>query len=303
MGLKIIIVFLFVLLVFFLLSFYLLVPFERIDFGTKSWENNFSLVSENTSMQFYSNMRFPTNEISYKISDCPLPKENEMESAFNRIQELTILNFYPVSDNEEISITCQNKNKIDAGGLFIAGEGGPVNITVAGDLNVIKKGEILLIRESNCERPNIAIHELLHVLGFEHSDNSNNIMYSITECDQTISDDIIELINKLYSIPSNPDLVFEEVSAEMNGRFLDTTITVRNNGLVDSEYARIMIYADDKNVKEIDLEPLEVGEGKMITITHLWIPQISVNKLDFIIETTFEEINKENNKMTLEITK
>lgn len=291
------------MLTFSLFFLYLLIPFEKINFGTKSWENNFSLISENTSMQFYPNIRFPTKEISYRISDCPLQKEDEMESAFSIIQELTVLNFYPVSDEEEISITCQEKNKIDEGGLFIAGEGGPTNITVAGEFNVVQRGEILLIRESNCEKPNIAIHEILHVLGFDHSDNPNNVMYSITKCEQTISEDIINLINKLYSIPSYPDLIFEEISAEMNGKFLDTTMTIRNNGLVDSDYANIIIYADDKNVKEIELEPLRVGEGKIITITHLLIPQINVNKLDFLIETTFEEIKKENNKMTLQIIK
>ena len=59
-------------------------------------------------------------------------------------------------------------------GLFIAGEGGPSNITKSGDFSVITHGSILLIKESKCERPNIAIHELLHALGFDHSENPNN---------------------------------------------------------------------------------------------------------------------------------
>ena len=63
-------------------------------------------------------------------------------------------------------------------GKFIAGEGGPTNITVSGKYNVITHGSILLIRESRCSIPTIAIHELLHVLGFKHSNNLRFIILS-----------------------------------------------------------------------------------------------------------------------------
>lgn len=300
MNLKILLAFLFVLLAVSLLFSYWFIPYGKIDFGTKSGSNNFSV--NNSEMQFYPNMRFPSSEISYRISGCALQKEDEMESAFNIIQGLTVLKFNSVSENEEIFVTCQNKQVTDEAGLFIAGEGGPTNISKAGELNVITKGEILLIRDSKCTKPNIAIHELLHVLGFEHSTNPNNIMYNITNCEQTVSNDIISLINDLYALPSYPDLIFEDVSAMMNGKFLDAVLTVRNAGLDDASSAKIIIYADDKVVKEIDLEPLKVGYGRLITIEHLFVSQINVDRLDFVIQSDFDEINKENNKVTLEIT-
>ncbi|GAI14097.1 unnamed protein product, partial [marine sediment metagenome] len=52
---------------------------------------------------------------------------------------------------------------------------------------------------------------------------------------------------------SYPDLSFENVSAVMNGRYLDTNMSIRNNGLKDSEKTKIEIYADGKLVKEIEL--------------------------------------------------
>jgi len=218
MGWKIFFSFIFILFTISLLILYWFVPFKITEFGMKYGNSNFSLNNESGNMQFYPNMRYPNPKISYQIYDCPLQKEDNMEWAFEILSDMSILSFYPVNYNEEISVTCDSKNKIEEG-LFIAGEGGPTNISKAGKFNVIFHGGILLIRESKCEKPNIAIHELLHSLGFNHSSNPNNIMYYISGCGQTIGEDIPELINELYSIPSYPDLSFENVSAVMHGRY------------------------------------------------------------------------------------
>jgi len=150
----------------------------------------------------------------------------------------------------------------------------------------------LLIRDSNCENPNIALHELLHALGFDHSENSNNIMYPISKCKQTIGDDIFMLINELYLTPSLPDLAFENVSAVMRGKYLDVNMSINNDGLKDSMESKIFIYADDKLVKEIELEALKIGYGRIISLSNLFVKQINVNSLDFFIDYNFSELEK-----------
>ena len=294
--------FLFILLSFGLLAFYWFFPFGVHEFeihGPK--HSNFSL-NGTEGMQFYDNMRYPSSRISYRIDECTLQKKQDMEMAFEILSNKTILGFYPVNSEEEISVTCNSKNKIESG-MFIAGEGGPVNITKTDNFNVILNGKILLIRSSECATPNIGLHELLHALGFNHSSNPNNIMYSISNCEQTLGEDVFILINKLYSYPSEPDLSFENVSAVMNGRYLDVNFSVRNNGLKKSEEAKIIIYADGSDVKEVELSSLEVGYGRAITIQNIWVKKMSVNELEFFIETSFKELEKEKNKIILKIKK
>jgi len=300
MGWKIFFSFVFILFASLLLIFYWFVPFKTIEFGTKSGSSNFSLNNESGNMQFYQNMRYPSPEISYQIYDCPLQKKNNMERAFEIISNISVLSFYSVNRNGEIFVTCDSKNKIEEG-LFIAGEGGPTNITQSGKFNVILHGSVLLIRESKCERPNIAIHELLHSLGFDHSENSNNIMYPISRCEQTVGEDVPKLISELYLAPSYPDLSFENVSAVMNGRYLDVNMVIRNNGLKDSERVKVIIYADEKLVKEIDLDALEIGYGREIMLGNVWVPKINVNKLEFFINYSFNELEKNNNRIILEM--
>lgn len=295
--------FIFIFLIISLLLVWAFIPYKTNQFIVVSGgESNFSLnPNENESMQFYKNMRFPDSKISYRISkECSLQKQNEMEEAFQIIGDKTILYFYPMSNNEEVLVNCEDKIIVE-GDLFIAGEGGPTNVTQGQNFNVILRGEILLLKQSSCSEPNVEIHELLHVLGFDHSENPNNIMYPISNCGQSIGEDTINLINKLYSISKNPDLLFIEVSAVMHGRYLDVNMTIKNDGLENSQNATIKIYADNKIIKEFDLDKLNIGYGRVISLKNIGTTKVSIDKLKFTIDYPFEEINKDNNFIELKI--
>ncbi len=284
-----------------LLGFYWIAPFNEIGLISRERNYNFSLNETiKDGMQFYQNMRFPTENISYRIENCPLAKSEEVKRAFDIISMETVLNFYGSKSNEEIFVTCDSKSKME-GELFVAGEGGPSNITKTPNFNVIKNGQILLLRESKCERPNVAIHELLHVLGFDHSSNPDNVMYNFSACNQEIGQDIIKTVNSLYSTPSLTDLSIENVSAAVHGRYLNTNISIMNIGLKDSENSAIKIYADEKLIEELDVEKLEVGYGRRIILGNILLLQTNFQNLKFILEYPDEELNKENNEMILKI--
>ena len=85
----------FFLTVLVLLLFYWILPVGNIvNFGysTVGENSNFSLIN-GTGMQFYDNMRYADEEISYHIEDCPIPKVDEITRAFEVIQNLTMLSF------------------------------------------------------------------------------------------------------------------------------------------------------------------------------------------------------------------
>lgn len=292
------------ILVILALSVYWFVPLNKIHFNTGPRNYNFSLNSSvNSDLQFYPNLRFANTDISFKIYDCSLQRKYDMERAFDIIEEKTILSFYPVQYGEEIFVTCEDKNVFDKESkTYVAGEGGPTSVTISGNFNIISSGEILLLKDSGCENPNIAIHELLHVLGFVHSDNPNNIMYEFSRCDQTIGEDMVDYINELYSVPTQPDLAFEGVGAVMNGKYLTVNFTVRNNGLTYSGKSKVIIIADEKIVKEVEIAPIEAGEGIKISLS-TWVPQINVKKIEFVIDNDFSELDKINNHIYLEIKK
>ena len=128
-------------------------------------------------------------------------------------------------------------------------------------------------------------------------------MYPVSKCYQEISDDMVDLINELYSIPTYADLSFENVSATMNGKYLNTNFTIRNYGLKDATSSQVKIYADGKNIKTVDLKSVDIGYGRSISLQNVFVTQLSVDELEFIIETSFPELDKENNKVILEIKK
>ncbi|MBU2612276.1 MAG: matrixin family metalloprotease [Nanoarchaeota archaeon] len=286
-------------LIFFIFTYWFM-PFSHTPFKVQG-SGNFSIGNESDEMQFYSNMRFPEKDISYAIDEnCNLQRANNMIRAFEIMEEITPLNFYPSgTGGPEIEITCDEKSIPTGGGTFVAGEGGPTRIISGENFNIILSGSILLLRDSSCPRPNIHIHELLHVLGFDHSENENNIMYPISDCSQTIGDDIINKINFLYNYPPYPDLELKDVSAFMSGRYLSINLSVRNIGLKEANPSKLVIYSDNKAIKELDLDAIDISSAYNLEIRNVWVPDRQPKELKIKVETNEPELSLENNQVIL----
>jgi len=288
-----------------LLLFYWVLPLGKIvEFGylSTSGNTNFTLENgtSNQNMQFYENMRYLDKDISYRIDGCPLAKSDEMERAFDWVGGVTILNFHETDLDEDISITCDSSTRFE-GRTFVAGEGGVTNVTQSGDFNVIYRGTILLLRETKCSNPIVGTHELLHALGFEHSANSENIMYPTVNCKQNISQDMIDYINQIYSVQNAPDLLFENASATVQGNYLSVSMTLRNHGLSESYPANLIIYANGKQIEDFEIETIPIGGGRIIELTNIFLLRSNIEEIELDIVSDSIELDKNNNQAVLKI--
>ena len=284
-------------------------PAQNFTLVTSFQQNNTN--QENTLMSsvdypegllFYSTMRFPDKKITYSISsECDKEIAENARKSFFLLQEQTILSFSEEPLNGRIKVSCsQELKEMRKSEYFVAGEGGPTEIINTTKYYVIFNGTILLYGQDKCERPIVSIHEILHVLGFRHSTNKASIMYNFSECNQEIDSQIISQIELLYKDPSLPDIQIEKVNAAKKGQYLEFGIEIINIGLSPSPPAQILIYANDKEAGNYQLDSFGIGEGQILSVENLRIP-ISTEKISFIIDpqNAFQEIDKQNNAAIL----
>ena len=256
-----------------------------------------------SQVQFYPDMRYPDRNITYHIGDaCTEAKRQDIQEAFATLSQLTILQFTQ-ADPGEIDILCSDiAPAADQKNHFVAGEGGPTTIINASRYYVILGGKVSLYRSETCDKPQVAIHEILHALGFDHNQNPNSIMYPITNCNQQVDQYIIDTIDNLYKADSLSDLTITDVQGSKSGRYLNFDITVANYGLRDADAVNLSVSADGRFVKEFDLRNIALGTRKVFTVQNLKIPS-DTQDITFYVYTTdgTSELSTKNNRADLSV--
>jgi hypothetical protein len=259
-------------------------------------------INYSTSQQFYENMRFPDRIITYNFnSECSGEKIVNAEGAFSILEDKTILEFEKTTNNPQIVILCSDvAPEPSEEGYFVAGEGGPTEVINTTLYGAILSGKISLYREEECEIPIIAIHEILHVLGFEHNNNPNSVLYPELDCDQKIDDYIVEDLNNLYSFLGTADLKINRVDASKEGRYLSFDIEIINRGLADISFTELKVYSEGEFVKEFPLENVGIGVKKTLHVENLKISRFD-EKISFVLDKTnlIPEIFEDNNEVEL----
>ncbi len=297
--------FIFIFLIICLVVFAGFLFYDRVPISfEKSKSANFTSetptnVVYSKSEQFYPNMRFPDKIITYSISDsCGIKRTSDALSAIDILEEKTILSFEPSSEGE-ITISCSNiAPQSDDESKVIAGEGGPDKILNLSSFYLIESGKVALYKKEDCNTPNVATHEILHALGFDHNDNPKSIMYPVSDCSQTIDESIIDDIASLYSIPSRADLLIESATLTKDSIYLNLNITISNLGFKDTTNSKLIISSNGEEIKRFDLNNIDVGIKKKLTIENLKTPR-NTKTIDLLVEYLEEELSKENNKATI----
>lgn len=265
---------------------------EPVQFIANTTQTN--PTSYSSQQQFYPNMRFAGKTVSYTIEpECTEEKRARMLEAFSKLEEETELKFSQDTEGQ-ILVSCQEQEEEIPGELFIAGEGGPTETINTSLFYVIEKGKILLsYKNSRCDNYNVELHELLHVLGFEHSESEESIMHNTTLCNQILTYDIVDELERLYSIPQLADLYFSNVSAVKHGIYLDFYLEIRNQGLADSGNIQLELYSEEK-FDEFNITSINYGEGRILEVKNTRLPSRKTNQIKFVI-VSGEELDKKNN--------
>jgi hypothetical protein len=275
------------------------IPTEQVEYEAFKAEVSQDLPT--SSAQFYPNMRYPNQELTFVLSDaCSEKKKKDFREATQILETKTILKFIETTSEEsDITISCSKvAPKPEQEDHFVAGEGGPSLFINTSRYATILEGEIALYRAETCDTPQVALHELLHALGFDHNSNENSIMFPVTNCDQTVDSEITSEINRLYSQPALADLTIESIDANKSGRYLNFDVVIANNGLKSVPSSSLDIETNNELLKTFDIGDIEIGAKRHLTVSNFRIPR-NAEQIKFISQTTQQEISKENNAATI----
>jgi len=284
--------------------------YNKIPQGTKDFFviHNEEKIPENTSknlVMFMPNMRFSTNQISYSFVDCSMERENKMLNAFQIVSSKTqVINFYETQTSPMITIYCSREKQERRNNSFVAGEGGPNQILDLDLYPLIIDGQIYIYEyksQEKCEYPIVELHELMHVFGFDHIANKSTILYPYLDCQQTITDEIVNKLKELYSIEPKSDLTIKNLSASTSGRYLNFMIVIHNRGLIKSENIKLNIYDAKEKIETYELSDMDAGISQTLTISNMQLPLRQITDLKFEVTTNTPEFFYENNNITANV--
>lgn len=273
----------------------------KVDDSRSSFDDRFDY---GAAPVFADNLRFSHNLISYNIDEgCNSYRKDMMTRAFHIFtSETGVVSFYESKENPDIEVSCSNEF-VDLGDeLFAAGEGGPSRIINTSWFKVIEKGNILLYDDGDCDYPVVALHELGHVFGFAHSNDTKNIMYNTSDCDQRISENMIKTMKTLYSLEALPDARIDSVEGNIRGRFLSFNISVLNEGLVGIDDINLTIFADGEEVDSVNLGDIDVGYGRSLDIQNMMLNG-PAEEIKFVLdnEGVVSEMDEDNNVIFMSV--
>ena len=256
----------------------------------------------NEIKQFYPNMRFRHKQITFDISErCNDDKKDKVLEALQIIEDRTGIRFLSTNNEPEVKVLCSKEEKEEAENEFVAGEGGPTRIIESTYYPLILQARIILYDRTDCEEPITELHELMHVFGFEHINNSKDVLYPYLQCGQELNSEMIDYLEELYSIAPLPEIYFINISAVKSGVYLDFNLEIRNIGLEDIKNVTLKVYGDGKFTEKFDLGEMEYGAGKAFSVNYMKLPSHKVKVIKFELEIKEQEYDKTNNEIELEI--
>ncbi|MEM2956430.1 MAG: hypothetical protein QW041_02570 [Candidatus Pacearchaeota archaeon] len=148
-----------------------------------------------------------SNNLKYSyLGGCDDARKKVMKDAFSIVEKysdnLIKFNEEIGNENADILIYCSSSSEAPETERHwkILGEGGPVQHYPINGYNIITKGVIFLYEYQCSNEASSGLHELLHVLGFNHVNKSGDIMYPKSNCLSEVKNHTKDSLKKIYSI-------------------------------------------------------------------------------------------------------
>lgn len=253
-------------------------------------------------LQFYKNMRYKYNVISWEItsSKCSSNQGKDILYVFNRLSAETdgVVTFeqktWTPFSKADISVNCeqrpQNGEEFDLGDLKLYGLAELGEIKLVNGYAIIESSSVNVYIPSatftygKCPE-NVALHEILHALGFRHTNNPESVLYpQAIKCkeDPIIDSEIIEEIKRLYSqkdiaettetcdVTSNPETGTNAKQIHDNGNRI---WTLQKDGTYLNTVSRAGVINGAKTILEENKlrvtcvkNRADIGEGDVIDV-------------------------------------
>lgn len=168
--------------------------------ATTPWEKNIDIkISSYINDNYYSTPRWSDKIITFNISDgCRLSKAKVIREEFAILKNKTniSIDFQETNSNADIYFICKDSINYDIDKGYIVS--GLTTLTEVGTRITSARIE-LLNGFSNSDGKTI-LHEVIHALGLQHSENDESVMYPIGYDKQRLDNDTISQLNNLYPI-------------------------------------------------------------------------------------------------------
>lgn len=126
-------------------------------------------------------------------------------------------------------------------------------------------------------------------------------MFPYAMCEARLDSGIAEVLKQIYSVEPATELYFVNASAKAFNGYLNISVAITNQGLLNAEKFNLDLYADGNKLEPVEIDPIEVGQTSMLKVSNIKLPRKAISLLEMDINYLEKEFDKANNKISIRL--